>query len=134
MPFLLNAAFGELVDAVHADLADRGFPGVRASHGFAMQAIGEGCSSVELGDRLGVSKQAATKTAQSLDGLGFITREPSPDDGRVRILRPTARGREMLRLSAQAFRTEVARWRERSSDDAVDTTLALLATVTRGRS
>lgn len=133
MPFLLDSAFRGLVDAVHADLADRGFPGVRATHGFAMQAIGDGCSSVELGERLGVSKQAATKTAQSLEELGFITRTSSTEDRRVRVLAPTPRGREMLRLSARAFRSEVAEWRFRVGDEAVDTTLAVLAAAPRGR-
>ena len=42
MPFLLMSAFRGLVDAVHARLDEAGFAGVRATHGFAMQAIGEG--------------------------------------------------------------------------------------------
>ncbi|MFT4088415.1 MAG: MarR family transcriptional regulator [Gordonia sp. (in: high G+C Gram-positive bacteria)] len=126
MPFLLISAFRGLVDAVHADLDAQGFPGVRATHGFAMQAIGDGCNSVELGERLGVSKQAAAKTAQSLEELGFVTRVRSDVDRRVRLLAPTPRGREMLRLSAQSFRAHVGAWRRRIGDDAVDATLAAL--------
>ncbi len=127
MPFLLMSAFRGLVDAVHADLEEAGFPGVRATHGFAMQAVGEGCTSVDLGVRLGVSKQAATKTAAGLEAMGFITRAASPTDRRERILTPTKRGREMLHRSAGSFRREVARWRENVGDQDVDTTLATLA-------
>ncbi|WP_440713230.1 MarR family winged helix-turn-helix transcriptional regulator [Gordonia sp. FQ] len=127
MPFLLLSAFRGMVDAVHARLDDAGFSGVRATHGFAMQALGDGCSSVELGERLGVSKQAAAKTAAGLEELGFLAREPHPVDGRVRVLVPTARGREMLRLSGEAFTAEVGRWRAAAGDDAVDTTLRALA-------
>lgn len=127
MPFLLMSAFRGLVDAVHADLEEAGFPGVRATHGFAMQAVGEGCTSVELGARLGVSKQAAAKTAAGLEAMGFIARAPSPTDRRERILTPTERGREMLDRSAASFRREVGMWRERVGGAQVDATLATLA-------
>ena len=127
MPFLLMSAFRGLVDAVHADLEEAGFPGVRATHGFAIQAVGEGCTSVELGVRLRVSKQAATKTAAGLEAMGFITRGPSATDRRERILTPTPHGREMLQRSAASFRREVAQWRERVGDRKVDATLATLA-------
>lgn len=133
MPFLLISAFRGLVDVVHVDLESQGFPGVRATHGFAMQAIGDGCSSVELGERLGVTRQAAAKTVRSLEDLGFVTREPSPDDGRVRTLVPTERGREMLRLSAESFRREIGHWRARVGDDAVDTILSALTAAPGGR-
>ncbi|SFC16780.1 MarR family protein [Nocardioides terrae] len=132
MPFLLQSAFRNLVDSVHDALDAAGFPGVRATHGFAMQAIGTGCTSVELAERLGVSKQAATKTAQALETMGFIERAANPRDRRERLLRPTRRGRTMLRLSATAFRAELSAWRERVGDADVDTTLATLAQVGRG--
>ena len=132
MPFLLMNAFRNLVDAVHTQLADQGFPGVRATHGFAMQAIGAGCTSVELGDRLGVSKQAAAKTATTLEGMGLVRREPHAHDGRQKLLVPTPAGRRMLRLSAAAFRAELGRWRERAGDGNVDATLATLSAAAAG--
>ncbi|GAA1943941.1 hypothetical protein GCM10009689_26520 [Brevibacterium antiquum] len=51
MPCFLSAAFDSLVDAVHARLDGEGFPGLSATDGFAMQAIGEGCTCVELGGK-----------------------------------------------------------------------------------
>jgi len=133
MPFLLMSAFRGLVDAVHAELAAAGYPGVRATHGFAMQAIGSGCTSVELGDRLGVTKQAATRTAASLEELGLVTRERSTTDRRERLLVPTARGRRMLELSGRSFAAQVAQWRARVGDAAVDATLTTLAHADHGR-
>lgn len=132
MPFLLIGAFRTLVDAVHGDVARQGFPDVRASHGFALQAIGSGCTSVQLGERLGVSKQAATKTASTLVGMGLIERHPNERDRRERVLRLTTEGRELLRLSAVAFRRELSSWRERAGDAQVDATLATLGLVGRG--
>lgn len=127
MPFLLMSALRGLVAAVHADLDVAGYPGVRATHGFAMQAIGDGCTSVELGKRLGVSKQAAGKTAKGLETLGFIERAPHVKDRRERLLVPTRRGREMLRLSAASFQRQIQEWRAEVGDAHVDATLATLA-------
>lgn len=132
MPFLLMSAFRNLVDAVHGDVVRRGFPDVRASHGFALQAIGSGCTSVQLGERLGVSKQAAAKTASTLVGMGLIERHPNERDRRERVLRLTPTGRELLRLSAVAFRKELSSWRERAGDAQVDATLATLGLVGQG--
>lgn len=128
-PFLLISAFRSLVDAVHEELATEGLHGVRASHGFAMQAIGPGCTSVQLGDRLGVSKQAATKTAHALEDLGLVTRTPNAQDRRELLIAPTDRGRHMLQRSATAFRAQLRLWRTRVGDDQVDATLATLAAV-----
>lgn len=133
MPFLLISAFRGLVDSVHERLAEAGFAHLRASHGFAMQAIGDGCTSVELGQRLGVSKQAAAKTARSLLDLGLIERRPNPLDGRERILVPTRRGRRMLRLSAEAFTELVGRWRATVGDADVDAVLTTLGQADPGR-
>ncbi|GEE00888.1 MarR family transcriptional regulator [Gordonia spumicola] len=133
-PFLLMSAFRGLVDAVHSGLADEGFPGVRATHGFALQAIGDGCTSVDLAARLGVSKQAATKTAQSLEALGLIERTLNEHDRRERIITINSRGRTLLALSAAGFRREMAAWRSTVGDHAVDTTLQTLAAIgTDGR-
>lgn len=132
LPFLLSAAFDSLVDAVHARLAAEGFPGIRAVHGFAMQAIGTGCTSAELGQRLGVSKQAATQTAKALTALGLVERTADPTDRRAIVLVPTARGIEMLERSARAFREEVARWRARVGETSIDSLLRTLTAVTDG--
>lgn len=132
MPFLLLGAFRNLVDAVHARLADEGFPQVRATHGFALQAIGEGCTSVQLGERLGVSKQAAAKTAATLESMGLITRRANHLDRRERVLTIEPRGQELLRVSAIAFRAELRQWRERAGADQVDITAATLALVGAG--
>lgn len=131
MPFLLMGAFTALVDVVHEQLARDGFPGIRAHHGFALQAIGTGCTSVELGDRLGVTKQAATKTAKALEDMGLVDRRTNDRDRRERTLVLTRRGRTLLDLSATAFRREVSAWRTRVGDERVDATLTMLATVGR---
>jgi DNA-binding MarR family transcriptional regulator len=103
LPLLLAGTFRELIDSLHAELAERGHAQARPIHGFALQAIGpDGVTVSELGRRLGVTKQAAAKTAAGLEQIGYITRRPSAD-ARASVLTRTPRGEEMLDLSAAIF-------------------------------
>lgn len=129
MPFLLARGFRALVHDVHLTLADEGFPGLRTHHGFALQAIGDGCTSAQLGERLGVSKQAATKTAHALIEMELVTRVSHDRDRRERRLTLTERGRQVLHRSGEAFRDGVGQWRAQAGDDVVDGMLVLLNSV-----
>lgn len=100
-----------MIDALHAELASQGHPYARPIHGFALQAIGtDGATVSELGRRLSVSKQAATKTAANLEQLGYIRRGPDPRDARAIRLHRTGHGDEMLILSAEIFEELRNRW------------------------
>jgi DNA-binding MarR family transcriptional regulator len=110
LPLLLLGAFRSVIDELHRVLAEGGHPEARPLHGFALQAVGPyGTTISELGRQLGVTKQAAGKTVTSLERAGYVRREPDPDDGRATRLVRTARGEEMLRLSAMFFETYRAR-------------------------
>jgi DNA-binding MarR family transcriptional regulator len=107
LPLLLLAAFRSAIDGLHDELVERGHPHVRAIHGFALQGIGaDGVSISELGRRLGVSKQAAAKTAANLERLGYAARRADDTDARAWRLHRTQRGEEMLRLSATIFEAQ----------------------------
>jgi DNA-binding MarR family transcriptional regulator len=111
LPLLLVGAFRVLIDDLHAELAEQGHPEARPLHGFALQAVGpDGVSITELGRRLGVTKQAAAKTAANMERLGYVEREADPSDGRAWRLQRTARGDEMLELSAVGFDRLRAEW------------------------
>lgn len=111
LPVLLLAAFRSIIDELHAELARRGHEQARPLHGFALQAIGaEGATIGELGRRLGVTKQAAAKTARNLEEVGYATRTPHASDGRAWTLTRTRRGQEMLELSAEIFDRLRRRW------------------------
>jgi DNA-binding MarR family transcriptional regulator len=109
LPLLLVGAFRLLVDELHAELALHGHPDARPLHGFALQAVGSGTSISELGRRLGVSKQAAAKTAASLERLGYVRRASDPADARATRIERSARGDELLELSARIFARSRAR-------------------------
>ncbi|WP_372453712.1 MarR family winged helix-turn-helix transcriptional regulator [Pseudonocardia abyssalis] len=101
LPLLLLQGFRVLIDGLHAELARHGHPDVRPVHGFVLQAVADGCTAVELGRRLGVTKQAAAKHVEVLEGLGYLRRVPDPHDARARIVRRTVRGEDCLARSAR---------------------------------
>ncbi len=111
LPLRLLQGFRALVDGLHAELAKQGHPDLRPVHGFVMQAVGpDGVSAVELGRRLGVSKQAAAKHIAALEGLGYLRRDVDPHDARSKIVRLTDRGTDCLARSARIFDDLRGRW------------------------
>lgn len=108
LPVLLLQGFRHLVDGLHSELAVQGHPDVRPVHGFVLQAVADGCPAVELGRRLGVSKQAAAEHVEILERLGYPAR------------------------SAAIFGALRAGWPARIGEDRVATMEADLRTVDRG--
>lgn len=111
LPLLLFGGFRSIIDELHAELARRGHPEIRPAHGFALQAIGlRGVTATEAGRRLGISKQAAGKTVDRLEVLGYVRRSGDDKDRRRKLIRLTPRGVEALTLSATIFERIRARW------------------------
>ena len=123
------------IDELHRRLAQRGHPDVRPAHGYAFQAIGaEGTTAGELGQRLGVTKQAAGQMVDELIRLGYVERGPDPSDGRRRLVTLTPRGVDCLRASAEIFDELLTEWRAQGDDvDAAITALDGLAELYGGR-
>jgi DNA-binding MarR family transcriptional regulator len=104
LPLLLAAAFRTLIDELHGELEDEGHPHARPVHGFALQALDhDGATITQLGRRLGISKQAAAKTAAGLEQLGYAARVPDSRDGRAVRMYRTPLGEDMLAKSAAIF-------------------------------
>ena len=118
LPLLLFAGFRSIIDELHAELARRGHPDMRPAHGFALQAIGlSGATATETGKRLGISKQAAGKTVERLEELGYVHRAGDDTDRRRKLIRLTQRGIEALALSAMIFNDIRARWEDSLGDN-----------------
>ncbi|QNE77812.1 MarR family transcriptional regulator [Streptomyces finlayi] len=111
LPLLLFAGFRSIIDELHGELAAHGHPDVRPAYGFALQAVGrDGASAGGIGRRLGVSKQAAGKTVEKLEALGYVERVDDPQDGRRKVVRLTPRGTDVLVRSAREFDRIRAEW------------------------
>jgi DNA-binding MarR family transcriptional regulator len=121
LALLLLAGFHSMTDEVTAALAERGHPGVRAVHEFALRAIDTGAGTAsELGRRLSVSKQAAAKTIAALDGLGYVEVGPDPADGRRRRISVTPRGRDMVTIGGALFDDVRERWAAQIGPEQLD--------------
>jgi DNA-binding MarR family transcriptional regulator len=73
----------------------------------------------DLSDSLGVTKQAAIKTAEDLEGRGLITRSLDSKDGRRRMLNLTTTGETMARHVANAMRATLGHAYRAAGGDAV---------------
>jgi|Tabmets5t2r1_1033131.scaffolds.fasta_scaffold28557_2 DNA-binding MarR family transcriptional regulator len=111
LALLLLGGFQLMVDEVVAGLDDRGHPGVRPVHEFALRAIDNGAETAsELARRLSVSRQAAAKTIAALLEMGYVDRDADPSDGRRKRLQVTERGHEMVSIGASLFDDVRQRW------------------------
>ncbi|WP_240506366.1 MarR family winged helix-turn-helix transcriptional regulator [Thermoactinospora rubra] len=118
LPLRLFLAFRVLIDELHAELARQGHPDIRPMHGFVLQAIGaHGTTAVELGRTLGVSKQAAGKTIETLERLGYVERGVDPRDSRRKIVRISSKGYDALAKSARIFDRLRQGWAERLGEE-----------------
>ena len=133
LPMLLFAGFRSIIDELHAELARRGHPDLRPAHGFALQAIGHGgATATEIGRRLGVSKQAAGKTVERLEELGYVHRAGDETDRRRKLVQLTPQGVAALAMSALIFSDIRSRWESALGPDQLATLEADLRAMSGG--
>ena len=95
---LIGALLRVPAQAIHRRIIDElnaaGFKELRLPHMAVLQFPGpDGVRPGALAQRAGMSKQAMNQLLRSLEGLGYIERSDTPDEGRARIVRFTKRGR-----------------------------------------
>ena len=114
LALLLLGGFRVLVDDAILELAERGYEDVRPVHDFTMRAIAAGADNAsELGRRLSVSKQAASKTVAVLEERGYVTRGADPLDARRKRLQVTDLGFEVMRVGEAVFDELRDEWKRR---------------------
>ena len=70
---------------------------MRPSFAPVLQLIGgDGLPISRIAEELGISPQAASRTAGTLGSFGYVERVPNPADGRSRLLVLTPRGRQLV--------------------------------------
>jgi DNA-binding MarR family transcriptional regulator len=73
----------------------------------------DGLRVTELADRAAMTKQSMHELVVHLERCGYVRRDPDPTDARARLIRLTARGRELEeRAHAASARLHLA-WRAR---------------------
>src|SRR6478609_1393875 len=96
--FLLGLSFQELTSAFVAELHADGYDDLRPLHGYALQVVAQAdeMTASELGEQLGITKQAAGQLVDRLVDRGYLERAVHPQGGRRRQLVLAARGRRHL--------------------------------------
>jgi DNA-binding MarR family transcriptional regulator len=68
----------------------------------------------DLAARLDIDKAAVSRSVKRLTELGFVNREPDPNDGRAYLLRPSAEGaaryQEVSQRDRQVILERLAQW------------------------
>jgi DNA-binding MarR family transcriptional regulator len=133
LALLLLGGFRFMAEEATDRLAERGHPGVRPAHDFALRAITAGAESVsDVGRRTSVSKQAAAKTVAFLEEGGYVLRTPDPGDGRRARLQVTDRGHALMHDGEAVFDELRAHWESLVGTDRIadlhDALLRLLGT------
>jgi|SRR5919109_4078138 DNA-binding MarR family transcriptional regulator len=96
---------------IHADLHRAGFTDLAPAHIYVFQTPGpDGMRPTELAARTNMTKQAMNHLLSFLEGAGYVTRRPAPDDGRSKVLRLTARGRRVVRVTHESARRIEQEW------------------------
>jgi DNA-binding MarR family transcriptional regulator len=87
-------------DELYARLEDAGYTDVTRLHGAVIAHLDEeGTRATELARRSGRHKQIIGRIVDELEQLGYVERRPEPGDRRAKLVVPTERGRELMRLS-----------------------------------
>src|SRR6478735_7885980 len=111
---LTLAVAGGVTGRIRERLEAAGFDDVRDSHGYVVQGLLAGDTTVTaLAARLGVSAQAVSKSVTELERAGYVRRGRDTEDRRARPLRLTARGEALVdasRRARQAVARDLARW------------------------
>jgi DNA-binding MarR family transcriptional regulator len=112
---LIGALLRVPAQAIHrriiAELNEAGFAELRVPHMAVLQFPGpDGVRPSLLAERAGMSKQAMNQLLRSLEGLGYLARSDSPDEGRARLIRLTRRGRAAYTKIAEILRDIEREW------------------------
>lgn len=92
-------------DELYGRFAEAGHRDVTRIQGAVLGHLDlEGTRATELARRAGRPKQVIGRAVDELEELGYVERRPEPGDRRAKLVAPTDRGRELLRLSDETIR------------------------------
>ena len=97
LAILLREPFRTMNEELIGRLAARGHPEVRYAHGSVFQFLDDAGTRVSvLAERAQITKQAMAQLVAHLEAHGYVERVPDPSDRRAKLVRTTARGRDVF--------------------------------------
>jgi len=111
---LLDVAFAEFDAELSRRLAASAYADIRPAHGCVFGHVDpDGSRLTDLADRAHMTKQSVGEITTDLEQRGYVERVPDPSDGRAKIIRLTARGREAQALGWRLIDEIEHEWAER---------------------
>jgi DNA-binding MarR family transcriptional regulator len=118
---LLGVALDHFSNEHLERVAAAGYPDIRPGHGCVFGGIDleNGSRLTDLADRAMMTKQTVGEVVTDLEKRGYVERVPDPDDGRVKIIRLTTKGRDVY-LTGWRLNDELEQeWAARFGEDRV---------------
>ncbi len=111
---LLREPFRIGSEELHRRIAERGHPAIRTPHGNVFPFLDDAGTPVsELARRAQITKQSMAELVEHLERHGYVERIPDPGDRRAKLVRATARGREVYAIAREAIAEIEAEWTDR---------------------
>jgi len=121
-----------LAEEVQRRIAAEGFADARFGHGFVFQHVVGGPLPIgDLARAMDVTQQRASKATAELEALGYLRREPDPEDARLRRISLTERGRGAIDAARRARAALLGELQDRLGPDRVAAAEELLRDVLR---
>jgi DNA-binding MarR family transcriptional regulator len=107
---LMAMGLRSLVDALHERLERRGIE-VKPVFAFVLLASRERpLTGNDVAGLLGISKQAASKLADTMEAEHYLTRKPHPEDARAKLLHIAPKGRRVLEAAESVYAELESEW------------------------
>jgi DNA-binding MarR family transcriptional regulator len=132
---LLGVAFDQFAEELGARIAAAGYADIRPGHGCVFGNIDpdHGSRLTELAERANMTKQSVGEVTSDLETRGYVERVADPSDGRAKIIRLTAHGREAYAIGRRLIDELEHDWAERYGEDRVAVLRDALEAVTAER-
>jgi DNA-binding MarR family transcriptional regulator len=97
---LLLRAFRWFDESLIAALHAAGWPELTRAHSLVFAHLDtKGTRTAEIARRAGISRQAVHQTVQELQQLGLVSLVPDPSNRSAKLVVPTDRGRDSIRVA-----------------------------------
>lgn len=100
---LLGRAYSILGHQIVEAVVEAGFPHRPAHSGVLAHIDRDGTRPSELARRANITPQAMGELVDDVERLGYVTREPDPNDRRAKLIVLTPRGVELERAALQSI-------------------------------
>jgi DNA-binding MarR family transcriptional regulator len=109
---MMRHAWQQVWKQIFSGVVATGFEDVNPAHVGLFRYPGlDGQRPSDLAEQLQITKQSVNDLLGHLETHGYLTREPDPNDGRARVVRLTAKGRQLQKVihgQARAAEQQIA--------------------------